>query len=743
MPIKSILLSSIIALSAVIAVFSIGLARPDEPATLSDSAALNKIAPWVIDHTADGAPAEFFIVLNSQPDLTPARQLSRKIDKGNFVYRTLLNNALITQHPLVTYLDQLHIPHQSFYIVNAILVTGDRNLALKLAARSDVARIEGNPWVYNPLPKPIANPSSPSSINSIEAGVDYIHAPQVWLLGYTGTGIVIGNQDTGMQWDHPALIDHYRGWNGSSANHDYNWHDSIHSIDPHNSGANPCGLDSPMPCDDYGHGTHTTGTAIGNDGANNQIGVAPGAKWIGCRNMERGYGQPSTYLECFQFFLAPYPVTGTYTQGNPALAPDITTNSWSCPDYEGCSYATLQAAVEAQRVAGIMTVAAATNDGPGCSMIREPIALYDASYTIGALNTGSDSIASFSSRGPVTIDGSNRIKPDLAAPGNPVRSSVPGNGYAYESGTSMATPHVAGAIALLWSADLSYKNNITATEQLLNSTAVTIATSDCSSSGIPNNVYGYGRLDILAAFNASGLLLAPQAFTQSGYASTTLTYTLRITNTSPLTDTFNFSASGLWTITLAPAFSVSISPGTGVDVSVTIDIPDDIYQDLVNNMIVTVTSTNAPLRYKTSILTTIAQPRYGLTLQPDNAQVLADNTSLLTYTLRLTNTGSTTNTASLTATSEWPLTIVPTTTPPIGINAGIDLVLTISIPLTTTTPVTTTVIITATSTIEPSTTVSSTLIVIGHPYLKYFPILLNNTAFGLIAYLPVRLKIAP
>lgn len=569
MLIKPILLSSIIAISAVIATLSIGLPRPDEPAVLSASAATQKIAPWVIDQTANGAQAEFFVVLNSQADLTLARQLNRKIDKGHFVYRALLDNALITQQPLIAYFDRQHIQHQSFYIVNAILVSGTRDLALKLADRSDVARIEGNPWVYNRLPQSIVNPSSPTSINSIEAGIAYIGAPPIWTLGYTGTGLVIGNQDTGFQWDHPALIDHYRGWNGASADHDYNWHDAIH-VDEHGPG---CGTDSPVPCDDYGHGTHTVGTAIGDDGAGNQIGVAPGAKWIGCRNMDNGWGKPSTYLECFQFFLAPYPVTGTYTQGQPALAPDVTVNSWSCPGAEGCSVDTLQAAVEAQRAAGIMTVAAATNEGSSCSSISNPIALYDASYTIGALNTGSDSIASFSSRGPVTSDGSGRIKPDISAPGNPVRSSTRDGGYGSMSGTSMATPHVAGAVALLWSARPELKNQITATEEVLNNSAVPILTSACSSSGLPNNLYGYGRLDIQAAVAITRPAMLPAADSQAAYISHSVTYTLRVFNIDQVSHSIVLSASAQWPTEITPAIIDNLGGNAYQDISVSVKVP--------------------------------------------------------------------------------------------------------------------------------------------------------------------------
>ena len=151
--------------------------------------------------------------------------------------------------------------------------------------------------------------------------------------------------------------------------------------------------------------------------------MAPGAKWIGCRNMDQGAGTPARYIECMEFFLAPYPVGGTPAQGNPSLAPDVTSNSWGCPASEGCSTTSLLAAVEAQRSAGITMVVAAGNSGSSCSTVSDPPSFHEASYTVGALNNGADTIASFSSRGPVTADGSLRLKPDIAAPGTSVRST--------------------------------------------------------------------------------------------------------------------------------------------------------------------------------------------------------------------------------------------------------------------------------------------------------------------------------
>src|SRR5207244_9413922 len=221
-----------------------------------------------------------------------------------------------------------------------------------------------------------------------------------------------------------------------------------------------------------------------------------------CRNMDQGTGTPARYIECMEFFLAPYPLNCTPNEGDPSKAPDITINSWGCPTSEGCVVGDeLQAAVEAQEAAGIQMVVAAGNGGSGCSTVSDPPSFYDASYTVGALNTGTDTIASFSSRGPVTIDGSGRIKPDITAPGTNTRSASNScdSCYTFASGTSMATPHISGAMALLWCALPSLRHQIDASRTALNNAAVFISSTLCGDPGPPNNVYGWGRVDIAAA----------------------------------------------------------------------------------------------------------------------------------------------------------------------------------------------------------------------------------------------------
>jgi serine protease AprX len=454
--------------------------------------AADKVAPRVMAETANGGATEALVVLAEQADLSPAATLHSKLEKGRFAVNALRAVAARTQAPLRAFLERRGVPYQSFYILNMIKVAGDRALMQELAARPDVKQIDANPHVRTALPVQTGVDSKADSPEGVEWNVSRVRAPRVWAMGFRGEGRVVAGADTGVQWDHPALKSHYRGWDGSKVNHDYNWHDATSQH-------------SPTPIDPHGHGTFTVSQMVGDDGAGNQVGVAPGAQWIACRNMDAsGTGSPSTYTECFEFLIAPYPV-GDPGGGDPSLAPDSINNSWVCPASEGCSANTLKAIVDSVRAAGIFPAMAAGNSGSGCSSVSDPPAIYDSAVSVGATNSANQ-ISSFSSRGPVTVDGSNRLKPDLSAPGENIRGAVPGGGYQSGwSGTSMATPHVAGGIALLWQAKPTLVGNINATERTLGRSAHHMtSTQNCGGSGqnVPNNVFGWGILDLLHAVQA-------------------------------------------------------------------------------------------------------------------------------------------------------------------------------------------------------------------------------------------------
>ena len=419
---------------------------------------------------------------------------------------SLRAHADATQRDVRAWLDANGIPYRSYWIANVIQARLPRTAIAVLASRNDVLRIEPNPSIPMNLPQHQAV-EAPSVPDTISWGVTKINAPLVWAAGYNGQGVVIAGEDTGYQWDHPALQPHYRGWDGSNADHNYNWHDAIHD-----STGNPCGNDSPFPCDDFGHGTHTAGTFAGDDGGSHQTGVAPGAKWIGCRNMDDGNGTPARYIECMEWMLAPTDLNGQ--NPNPDLAPDVVSNSWGCIPSEGCTVGDeIEGAVNDVVAGGIFFAVAAANNGPACETITDPPAIYDASFVVGATDTG-DHIAGFSSRGPVVA--STLIRPDLSAPGVNVPSAWPPNTYQNLSGTSMATPHVAGTAALVMSVNPALKGHPDEVGAILRATTVTQGVTDPSNSGCggltmadwPNYQAGYGRLDAYAAVVVADTLFA-------------------------------------------------------------------------------------------------------------------------------------------------------------------------------------------------------------------------------------------
>jgi serine protease AprX len=285
-----------------------------------------RIADWAWDLAAGGAEAPVIVLLRDQADLSAAAALPDRLDRRRFVHLALTEAARRSQPPLAAWLDARGIAHRDFFVVNAVALRADRARLLELARRDDVALVAGDPETRL---EPVAARPAPKAA---QWNVAVVGAPAAWAEGHDGEGIVVGVQDTGMRWTHEALRTKYRGWDAGAgaAVHDHSWRDAIHA----GGNGGPCGTDSLEPCDDSGHGTHVTGTAVGGDAAGDALGVAPGARWIGCRDMDVGWGSPSRYLECFEFFLAPTDLSGDPATGDPLLAPDVTSNSWACPPAE-------------------------------------------------------------------------------------------------------------------------------------------------------------------------------------------------------------------------------------------------------------------------------------------------------------------------------------------------------------------------------------------------------------------------
>jgi serine protease AprX len=667
---------------------SITIINPAAPALAWES----KIDPWVLNKVTNSpeAQTEFLLFLNEQADLSGAAGLKTKLEKGTYVFQHLTALANRTQKPVIAALDAQGAAYESYWIANMIWVRGNARLLQSMAQRPDIAHIYANPYVRLQEPAAGSPIQSPQLANTIEWNILKVNADKVWGAGYRGQGVVIGGQDTGYQWDHPALINQYRG-SGTVVDHNYNWHDAIHS------GGGVCGPDSPVPCDDYGHGTHTMGIMVGDDGAGDQIGMAPEAKWIGCRNMNVGVGSPATYSECYEWFIAPYPIGADKTQGDPSKAPDVIDNSWSCPPSEGCTDPNvLLTVVNNVRAAGIVTVQSAGNSGSSCSTISDPAAIYDSSFTVGN-TTSSDTIASSSSRGPVISDGSGRLKPDISAPGTNIRSSYPVSTYANLSGTSMAAPHVVGLVALLISAQPNLAGQVGPIESLIEHSAVHLTSpqtcGNVSGDSIPNNTYGWGRIDAQVAVGS----VAPHRLTINKSVSSTsirpggiLTYTLDITHLHPisvttnviLTDTIPVNTTFI-TATLPHTFdgstvqwdfaSLNANERRSVELVVRAPLTPTLVIENAHYGASSV-DVSAPVSGNPVTTTVISEP--GIMLAPEHS-ALAWPGELITYTHTLTNTTGITDTYDLSYTSSlgWKVNI----TTPVTLPAGKSIVIPVGI----------------------------------------------------------------
>lgn len=434
-----------------------------------------------------------------------------KEEKAVIVYNRLVEKSKQSQKEIIKYLQNRGFLYQSFYITNAIKTRIDKTALDWLQQRSELE------WIFYNQPIKLIPEIEEKAVENArfsepEWGIKMIKADSVWSMGYRGQGVVVGGQDTGYSWEVSPLRQKYKGYiDSTTVFHNYHWHDAIHEANANfpDSLVNPCGYNLKKPCDDNNHGTHTMGTMVGED-AENKIGVAPEATWIGCRNMERGWGSPASYLECFEWFLAPYDINGN--NPDPTKAPHVINNSWYCSEEEGCNlsnYYLINDAVTNLRAAGIVVVVSAGNSGKECSTINAPPAIFENSFTVGA-TTEADTIARFSSRGLVTIDTSFRLKPNVSAPGAGVRSVIRNGAFANFSGTSMAGPHVVGLVALLISANPELAGKVDEIEDIIESTAVPKtflqSCNNISGDSIPNAVYGYGRIDALAAVQKALLL---------------------------------------------------------------------------------------------------------------------------------------------------------------------------------------------------------------------------------------------
>jgi subtilisin family serine protease len=443
----------------------------------------DKVEQAVYDQIAARGQTDFWVLMTAKADLTAATPMASN-DRGQFVYEELTRVAEESQAGVRAFLDSQKASFEPFWIANAIRVTGGAELVNTLASRPDVARILAARTYEVPKPTPA---EAQARIDVVEWNIARIRANEAWTtFGTRGENIVVANVDTGVQFDHPAVVQQYRGnQGGGNFDHNYNW------FDP----SEVCGSPSLVPCDNNGHGTHTMGTMVGDDGdpGPNQIGVAPHARWIAAKGCEFSSCSDFALLESGQWILAPTDLQGQNPR--PDLRPHIVNNSWG----GGGGDPFYQATVDAWNASGIFPAFSNGNGGPSCNTSGSPGDFVNT-YSAGAFDIN-NAIAIFSSRGPSAFGG--ELKPNIAAPGVNVRSSVPFNGYAAFNGTSMASPHVAGTVALMWSAALAIERDIAATRALLDDTAIDTEDLQCGGTADDNNVWGEGRLDAFLAVEQS------------------------------------------------------------------------------------------------------------------------------------------------------------------------------------------------------------------------------------------------
>jgi serine protease AprX len=457
-----------------------------------------KIDPQVLLQLTESKKntASINILMTTKADISSFEKLENQDARGHAVMVALQEAATISQTSLKTFLASKNVPFTSYWITNMINVeSADIELIHALAERNDVKKISSNHgWKAEGLAwEDKIQPTG--SVQTVEWNLLHVNAEKVWAQGFDGTGYSIGNADTGVAFAHEALIKAYKGNHGDRIDHNYAWNDGVK--ERHFTQTNRCGYNSTVPCDDNGHGTHTTGTSVGST-ATNVIGIAKGAKWQGCRVMEGGFARDKTIIDCLQWFLAPTDLSGRNPK--PELRPVAIGNSYGC-NPQRCPDSEVQKdAVEALWAAGVFMVVSAGNSGPGCSTVDRAPTHYEKSWVVGATGFNVSAITGFSSRGPVRVDQSNRRKPDVTAPGERVRSSTPPNGYAAYSGTSMSSPLVNGAIAVLYQAVPKIARKMKCVQHIFEHTARHQPSTLCGSTQqSPNNVFGYGTIDMEAA----------------------------------------------------------------------------------------------------------------------------------------------------------------------------------------------------------------------------------------------------
>jgi hypothetical protein len=461
-------------------------------ALTSQALAGTLVAP-LDEMVASGDPTQKIGVIVAMADMVDNESLNMSLksrqatlaERHYEVVTTLQAKATSTQAPVLAILNDLESQGKvesirNFWISNMIAFKGTPDAIREVVNRTEINKI------YFDFPvesiQPIIGDDAPPMTTSHTNGADVINAPQVWAMGYTGAGRIVSNIDTGVDGTHPALSARWRGNNGHPAIEC--WKDPIQN--------------TPTPSDNGQHGTHTMGTICGRSttGAYDTIGVAINAQWIAAGAIDDG-SSTAQIIECFQWIADP--------DGNPGTTsdvPDAVGNSWGwSPIFHGvppCDQ-TFWSAIDGCENAGVVVVFSAGNEGSyGPNSLRTPAdraTTYTNAFSVGAVDghTAGYPIASFSSLGPCQCaTGDMNIKPECVAPGVNVYSSIPGGGYAGDwSGTSMASPHITGSVAVLRQVNPNLDSDAI-------KNIILQASDDLGPVG-EDNTYGHGVLDLYQA----------------------------------------------------------------------------------------------------------------------------------------------------------------------------------------------------------------------------------------------------
>ena len=468
-----------------------------------------KISPALsqaLEVLPDGERLPVIVTFRTQADL---RHLDGPDRAGRLerVVTTLQETAKTTQGPIRALLQEQRLARQTsavtfFWIFNGLSMTASAQAIAALAARPEVGSIALEEVVAAPpeLARSPAESSAESSASASEWNLTLIDAPALWQLGIQGEGVVVANMDTGVSVSHPDLAAQWRGGTNS-------WFD-------------PYGEHPTTPVDLNGHGTATMGVMVGRDAGGTDIGVAPLARWIAVKIFnDRDRATATAIHQGFQWLLDP--------DADPSTpdAPHIVNNSWSFLNTD-CDLG-FQLDLQALRAAGIVPIFSAGNSGPGDATSVSPANNPEA-FAIGATDA-LDLIWSGSARGPSACGEMETLFPEMVAPGVAIRTTDLYGTYQTATGTSLAAPHVAGALALL----LSAFPDLTIAQQ---KNALLTGAVDLGIAG-PDNAYGQGRLDVLAAYTSltgsAQLSISKLATPDPVEAGATLTYTLSVNNLGP------------------------------------------------------------------------------------------------------------------------------------------------------------------------------------------------------------------